>query len=133
MDLPEESPAGGQYTPVSTGDRSSVRDFSAGTPAVEAGSSTHRPQDPGILYKFAHLRRNRLVRNVLRIRLDADGANRTGKASSPDAQGQETMTTRNTLTSVAAIAGFGLMTLTLHACGQKPAPAEEAATTAAAS
>lgn len=37
------------------------------------------------------------------------------------------MTMRHPLTSAAAIAGVGVMALTLHACGGKPAPAEEAA------
>ncbi|OYX50452.1 MAG: hypothetical protein B7Y90_03805 [Alphaproteobacteria bacterium 32-64-14] len=37
------------------------------------------------------------------------------------------MTMRRNLTSAAAIAGAGMMALTLHACGGKPAPAEEAA------
>lgn len=36
------------------------------------------------------------------------------------------MTMRRNLTSVAAIAGVGMMAFTLHACGGKPAPAEEA-------
>ncbi|MEY2758518.1 MAG: hypothetical protein RIR33_2296 [Pseudomonadota bacterium] len=39
---------------------------------------------------------------------------------------------RTTLTSIAAIAGAGTLFLGLHACGQKPAPAEEAAATSAA-
>ena len=38
---------------------------------------------------------------------------------------------RTTLTSLAAIAGAGTLFLGLHACGQKPAPAEEAAATSA--
>ncbi len=38
---------------------------------------------------------------------------------------------RTTLTSLAAIAGAGTLFLGLHACGQKPAPAEEAASTSA--
>jgi len=37
------------------------------------------------------------------------------------------MKTRTTLSSIAAIAGAGVLSLGLHACGQKPAPAEEAA------
>lgn len=37
------------------------------------------------------------------------------------------MITRKNLTSVAAVTGAGLMMLTLHSCGQKPAPAEESA------
>ncbi len=37
------------------------------------------------------------------------------------------MTMRRNLTSAAAIAGAGMMAFTLHACGGKPAPAEEAA------
>jgi HlyD family secretion protein len=41
------------------------------------------------------------------------------------------MKTRNTLTSIAAIAGAGVLSLGLHACGQKPAPAEEAEAAAA--
>ena len=36
------------------------------------------------------------------------------------------MTMRHKFTSAAAIAGVGMMALTLHACGGKPAPAEEA-------
>lgn len=36
---------------------------------------------------------------------------------------------RTTLTTLAAIAGAGTLFLGLHACGQKPAPAEEAAST----
>ncbi len=39
---------------------------------------------------------------------------------------------RTTLTSLAAIAGAGTLFLGLHACGQKPAPAEEASATAMA-
>ena len=39
---------------------------------------------------------------------------------------------RTSLTSLAAIAGAGTLFLGLHACGQKPAPAEEAAATSAA-
>lgn len=42
------------------------------------------------------------------------------------------MKTRSRFTSIAAVAGAGLLSLSLHACGQKPAPAEEADTTAAA-
>lgn len=38
---------------------------------------------------------------------------------------------RTTLTSLLAIAGAGTLFLGLHACGQKPAPAEEAASTTA--
>lgn len=41
------------------------------------------------------------------------------------------MKTRTTFTSIAAIAGAGVLTLGLYACGQKPAPAEEAEATAA--
>ncbi len=41
------------------------------------------------------------------------------------------MKTRTTLSSIAAIAGAGVLSLGLHACGQKPAPAEEAEATAA--
>ncbi len=37
------------------------------------------------------------------------------------------MTMRHKFTSAAAIAGVGMMAFTLHACGGKPAPAEEAA------
>lgn len=37
------------------------------------------------------------------------------------------MTMRQKFTSAAAIAGVGMMAFTLHACGGKPAPAEEAA------
>lgn len=37
------------------------------------------------------------------------------------------MITRKNLTSVGLVAGAGLMMLTLHSCGQKPAPAEESA------
>ncbi len=40
-------------------------------------------------------------------------------------------TTLTSLTSLAAIAGAGTLFLGLHACGQKPAPAEEAASTSA--
>lgn len=43
------------------------------------------------------------------------------------------MKPRNQLASVAAIAGVGMLSLGLFACGQKPAPAEEAAATAAGS
>lgn len=43
------------------------------------------------------------------------------------------MIPRNQLASVAAIAGVGMMSLGLFACGQKPAPAEEAATAASGS
>ena len=42
------------------------------------------------------------------------------------------MITRKHLTSVAAVTGAGLMMLALHSCGQKPAPAEEAAAGTAA-
>ncbi len=42
------------------------------------------------------------------------------------------MKTRTTLSSIAAIAGAGVLSLGLHACGQKPAPAEEAEAAAAA-
>lgn len=42
------------------------------------------------------------------------------------------MKTRSRFTSIAAVAGAGLLSLSLHACGQKPAPAEEADATAAA-
>lgn len=37
------------------------------------------------------------------------------------------MKTRTTFSSIAAIAGAGVLSFGLHACGQKPAPAEEAA------
>lgn len=53
--------------------------------------------------------------------------------SSPhDAQGHKKMTTRKTLTSAALVTGAGVMMFALHACGQKPAPAEETAAPKAA-
>jgi len=48
------------------------------------------------------------------------------QTSSPDAQGRIKMLKRN-LTSIGAIAGVGVLSLALHSCGQKPAPAEETA------
>lgn len=42
------------------------------------------------------------------------------------------MTTRKTLTSAALVTGAGVMMFALHACGQKPAPAEETAAPKAA-
>jgi len=43
------------------------------------------------------------------------------------------MITRKTLTSAALVTGAGVMMFAMHACGQKPAPAEEAAGAKAAS
>ena len=43
------------------------------------------------------------------------------------------MKSRKQLASVAALAGVGMLSLGLFACGQKPAPAEEAAVTASGS
>lgn len=51
------------------------------------------------------------------------GRTETGALPSSDAQGRTKMIKRN-LPSIGAIVGVGVLSLALHSCGQKPAPAE---------
>ena len=133
MDLPDKSPAGGNVTPVFAGGLPHAHDSSV-DPAVAAGRKhAQSPNKEGIFAKISQWRRNAWSRRVLVSGQAFRQLKAWGDPASPtDAQGQKMTKQRTTLTSLAAIAGAGTLFLGLHACGQKPAPAEEAASSTAA-
>jgi HlyD family secretion protein len=131
MDLPDKSPAGGLIASVATGEGFAVSDFS---PETLVAGGVEVPQDP--LTNTSRTigsatRRKRPLPHVIW----STRTNRKLSHTAPQttAQGQETMKSRKQLASVAAIAGVGMLSLGLFACGQKPAPAEEAAVSASGS
>lgn len=135
MDLPEKTPAGSEAVSASLADkRCPATDTVA--PAEAGGKRENVAISDFQVKKNQRLSSIRLPSFVVTTRRqggpDLSIGQTETKTSSPDAQGQKKMITRKNLTSVAAVTGAGLMMLTLHSCGQKPAPAEEAAAGAAA-
>jgi HlyD family secretion protein len=144
MDLPKMHPAGSEIASAYAGDGDGAPPENlavtgekvAAAPAVRAGETTHAGAGGQTNKKFGSPSRKRVRQFVLWMKRPArdidsteDGLGRRETrvhSSSPDAQGQKTMIKRN-LTSIGAIAGVGVLSLALHSCGQKPAPAEEAA------
>jgi len=132
MDLPDNTPAGGEAVSAVSADGSG---FAPGRPATAPADAARQPihaSKTDVQHKNSgRPGRIRLSSFVFKIRGQAasDGPPKTQdlKSSSPDAQGQTKMVTRKSLTSAAAITGAGFMMLALHSCGQKPAPAEESA------
>ncbi len=129
MDLPENTPAGGEAVCDVAANAPKIGHFSADGPVVQADTATHAGKTVGAgrnwVSSIVFTTRGQVrTRNSQRIE-DAENA-------SPDAQGQKNMITRKNLTSAAVIAAGGLMMLSLHACGGKPAPAEESANPTAA-
>jgi HlyD family secretion protein len=132
MDLPEHTPAGGQDA-SDADDRLSAGDISSDAPVVsgvDAASAPVAGLHPEII---RGRRRKRVIPNVGQTVLSWTRmpSGRNANSSPSDAQGRTHMKTRTTLSSIAAIAGAGVLSLGLHACGQKPAPAEEAEAAAA--
>ena len=121
MDLPKETPAGDHSSPVLTGDWSAARDFSPAEPAGLADGVDSGARRPGWLKYLSTPRRKRSERAVLDVHTNA--------TTSPTAPGQKNMHKRTKIASAAIITGAGVLWLGLAACGQKPAPAEEAAST----
>lgn len=135
MDLPEKTPADGEaVSALKADDACCVPDRVV---ATEAGGKGKIASGSHLTVKKTHISGSMGLQSfVFTTGRQARPNDLTGqkdqKISSPDAQGQKKMITRKRLTSVAAVAGAGLMMATLHACGQKPAPAEESATNTAA-
>ena len=131
MDLPENAPAGGEAVSAfpMAGESSPMPGKPA--PAEAGGKGKNAPYSDLQVKKTRRSGSMGSLSFVFRTRRQAGPDDLIGqtdkKTSSPDAQGQKNMITRKNLTSVAAVTGAGLMMLTLHSCGQKPAPAEESA------
>jgi len=130
MDLPENTPAGGEaVSALKAGEGSPTPERVA--PAEAGGKGTIAPGSDVRVKKISRSgsmgMRSFVFTTGRQGRPDQPISQKDPKTSSPDAQGQKKMITRKRLTSVAAVTGAGLMMLTLHSCGQKPAPAEESA------
>lgn len=130
MDLPENIPAGGEAVSALKVDEDSPTPKRVAL-AEAGGKGTIAPSSDPRVKKISRSgsmgMRSFVFRTGRQGRPDHPISQIDQQTSSPDAQGQKKMITRKRLTSVAAVTGAGLMMLTLHSCGQKPAPAEEAA------
>lgn len=135
MDLPENTPAGGEAVPASLAGKSCLTPERVAS-AEGRGKGEIAPASDFRAKKTHRSSSMRLSSFVFTTGRQAGPDDPIGQTdletSSPDAQGQKKMIKRKNLTSVAAVTGAGLMMLTLHSCGQKPAPAEEAAASHAA-
>lgn len=132
MDLPNNTPAGGEaVSAVSAGDGGFTPERSAAAHAAGADTGIFSGKiDPEVeksgssgsiwLSSFVFKMKKRSAK-------DGPSKPKDLEISSPDAQGQNKMVTRKSLTSIAVVTGAGFMMLALHSCGQKPAPAEETA------
>ncbi len=131
MDLPDKSPAGGPVSSVLTDEGFAVRDFSPEPPVTGGAEAAQKPETGSRRTSRAGRRRKQSGPYVIW----PIPMNRNLPITAPQntAQGQETMKSRKQLASVAAIAGVGMLSLGLFACGQKPAPAEEASVAASGS
>lgn len=153
MDLPNDTPAGSDPARAFAGDDAALsgtaataREIPVSAPVGVDREATHTHPEGGS--RKSSNRRGRIAGSSFVFSLkdwgrtsgtaDDDstrndlGRRETGvQTSSPDAQGLKIMTKRN-LTSIGAIAGVGVLSLALHSCGQKPAPAEETAAKAKA-
>jgi HlyD family secretion protein len=147
MDLPKMHPAGSEFASAFAGDGDGAPPENlavtgenvAAAPAIRAGEPTHANFRGQPNKKSGSPGRKRTWPFVLWTKRPAMDPVRDGDStedglgrretrvhsSSPDAQGQKIMIKRN-LTSIGAIAGVGVLSLALHSCGQKPAPAETA-------
>lgn len=130
MDLPAETPAGNDATSANAGEGEVAQQELAGAPAGAAANAPLLAARDGNSRDWRRILRRPRVLGV--------GANpsmpapRTPDQTSPStAQGQKNMKMRQNFTSAAAIAGASVIALTLHGCGGKPAPAEEASAAAA--
>ncbi|RYY98752.1 MAG: efflux RND transporter periplasmic adaptor subunit, partial [Alphaproteobacteria bacterium] len=134
MDLPENTPAGGEA--VSAPAAVNRAPMPGPSRPASAGEGKSAPDSHPWVKNKRRSGRIGLQSFVFRTGRQSRPATRISQTndqtSSPDAQGQKQMITRKHLTSVAAVTGAGLMMLALHSCGQKPAPAEEAAAGTAA-
>ena len=136
MDLPCNTPAGSEAVPATDAGTKGFAPGQAPAASAVADADVIHATGNGVRSKNSGSQRsNWLSSYVLKKegRAASDGLpeRKDLNSSSPDAQGHKKMVTRKNLTSAAAITGAGLMMLALHSCGQKPAPAEEAAATAA--
>jgi HlyD family secretion protein len=111
MDLPEKTPAGSEAMTVFAENAAFAPESAGGGKSASAGSSW--------LSAFVIKVRGHVQPRSIAYTGDL------GHPTSPDGQGQKKMITRTKLTSAAALTGAGVMMFALHACGQKPAPAEE--------
>ncbi len=149
MDLPNDTPAGGETARVAGSDSDAL---SAKNPADTGEKGTGAPFRAASAPTHVSGRDSAGRRNILegagRIlalprvlwtttrNSDHDsnqdfGSGNSRAASSPDAQGRTKMIKRN-LPQIGAVASVAMLSLALHSCGQKPAPAENAETKAKA-
>jgi|JI10StandDraft_1071094.scaffolds.fasta_scaffold35525_2 HlyD family secretion protein len=132
MDLPNNTPAGGEAVPaVSAGDGGFTPERSAAAPAAADNTGVFSKKNELKVEKSDRSGSIWLSSFVFKKKPQAasDGPSKHKDLQifSPDAQGQKQMVKRKNLTSVALVTGAGFMMLALHSCGQKPAPAEETA------
>lgn len=130
MNLPKKFPAGGETASAVADAGEAVANNSNGAPMILASDASHPSSgDEATPENSQGPSRLALMRFVLEGVSRLRDVPRTIDVTptSPDAPGQKTMNKRHPLKPAAVIAGAGVMAFTLHACGGKPAPAEEAA------